>query len=108
MWMHFINSPRLLRHGDTGKPGRISLLNKVVFIFETVYIIKVIRIRELVEDSFWTKLQEFLWWFGYKLPLFPIEVGKEMAPLIKEFIVKLIFYFNFKLEDEIALLPSIS
>ena len=31
-------------------------------------------------------------------------VGLEMAPLIKEFIAKLIF--NFKLEDEIALLPG--
>ena len=31
-------------------------------------------------------------------------VGLEMAPLIKEFIAKLIF--NFKLEEEIALLPS--
>ena len=31
-------------------------------------------------------------------------VGLEMAPLIKEFIAKLIF--NFKLEDEIASLPS--
>ena len=35
---------------------------------------------------------------------FPMGVGFEMAPLIKEFIAKLTF--NFKLEHEIALLPS--
>ena len=41
--------------------------------------------------------------FGYKLTLFPMGVGVEMATLIKEFIAKLIFNFNFMLEDEIAL-----
>ena len=45
-----------------------------------------------------------LWWFRYKLTLFALGVGVEIAPLIKELIYKLILNFNFnlKLEDEIA------